>query len=171
MNCITSSARVLRRIIDIKHQITAIYLLITRQLLVLLLNINEQIHTSLPARRPYPIPKNRKIEILDEEWARTNTRFNKEDLKKLFLYLPIPGSFRTEHNGCVIDGESVLLLSMVHIAQGIPIHQLPDKFSGDPREFGFFFREFCDHIYSTFFHRISGDSLMFYANRIDSYRR
>ena len=46
---------------------------------------------------------------------------------------------------------------------------MPGKFGGNPKEFGSFFLLFIDHVYSIFYHHISGDSMRIYMDRIDMY--
>lgn len=115
----------------------------------------------------YKIHKNRIIEDLDEEWARTNTRFAKNELQLLLLHLHIPEYFIQEHREThKLLGEIVLLISLVYMAHGTPFYNLVDLFGGNPREFGIYFNIFSSHLYDVFFHRISGDSLSLYTGRI-----
>ena len=118
---------------------------------------------------PFPPPTNRRNSDITDEWARTNTRFTKDELRLLLLHLRIPIKFRTKF-GHVLSGETVLLISLVYMAHATPFYLLSEKFAGNPREFGSFFKLFCDHLYTTFYHRISGDSLRSYVHRIDDYR-
>ena len=50
-------------------------------------------------------------------------------------------------------------------------YYLNDKFGGNPRKFGCFFKEFVKHIYITFYHCISGDSLNLHVSRVEEYRQ
>ena len=47
------------------------------------------IHVS-PPLCPFSVIKNRFIDDLDKEWARTNTQFTKEELRKIYTHLRIP---------------------------------------------------------------------------------
>ena len=118
---------------------------------------------------PFPPPTNRRINNITNEWARTNTRFTKDELRQLILHLRIPLNFRLERRH-ILAGETVLLISLVYMAHATPFYLLDIKIGGNPREFGNFFKLFCDHLYTTFYHRISGDSLRSYVHRIDDYR-
>ena len=53
--------------------------------------------------------KNRHIDDLDNEWARTNTRFNKSELRILLLHLRVPKDFKTK-NIYTLSGETLFLI-------------------------------------------------------------
>ena len=61
-------------------------------------------------------------------------------------------------------------MSVLYIAQGIPIYYLGSYSGGNPREFGDYFQKFCAYMYNTFYHSISRDSLQLYTSCIEMYR-
>ena len=131
--------------------------------------MNDIIYVDNSLLEPFPPPINRRINDITDEWARTNTRFTKDELRQLILHLRIPLQFRLMLD-YVLAGETVLLISLVYMAHATPFYLLDEKFGGNPREFGNFFKLFCDHLYTTFYHRISGDALRSYVHKIDEYR-
>ena len=69
-----------------------------------------------------------------------------------------------------MPGEAVFLIPLTCTALGCPFYQMLDKFGGDTRHLGNFYRLFVLHVYTTFYHWISGDSLRMYVPKIPTYR-
>jgi hypothetical protein len=92
------------------------------------------------------------------------TRFNKQQLQLLFIHLRIPPRF-TVHKTHHFDGEFILLLSLTYLASAENMKSLAYKFGGNHDFWGGAFKEFIDHIYYTFYHKISGDSLRIYSKK------
>ena len=113
--------------------------------------------------RPYSLMEkmNRTIDSLkDDTEAYYLTRFNKEQLHSLFNHFRLP-SFFTVHNTHHFSGEFVLLLSLAYLSSGENLKKLSYKFGGNELAF----KAFIEHVYSLFYHKISGDSLRFYSEK------
>ena len=119
---------------------------------------------------PFPPHKNRTIDELSEDFATINTRFTKSELRLLFQHLRVPQRFKIRQNRHIMPGEAVFLISLTRTSLGCPFYQMSDKFGGDTRHFGNFYRLFVLHVYTTFYHWISGDSLRMYVPKIQTYR-
>ena len=154
---------------QIKILCMRLIMILIQSCLLITNNIHQTIIHVRPNMHPFPALKNRFIDDLDEEWSRTNTRFTKLELRKIYTHLRIPEKFTVLRRGNILHGETVLLISLVYMAHAIPWYQMSEKFGGDPREFGSFFLLFTEHVYTTFYHHISGDSMRIYINRIDKY--
>jgi hypothetical protein len=104
-------------------------------------------------------PMNRTIESLNKNVEAYHlTRFNKEQLQLLFVHLHLPSRF-TVHKTHHFCSEFVLILSLTYLASAENLKSLTYKFGGNHDFWGLVFKEFIEHIYSTFYHKISGDSL------------
>ena len=138
-----------------------------------ILKVNDIIYTPLSDFNipPFPPHKNRTIDELSEDFAILNTRFTKSELRLLYQHLRVPHQFKIRQNRHIMPGEAVFLISLTRTALGCPFYQISDKFGGNTRHFGNFYRLFVLHIYTTFYHRISGDSLRMYVPKIPTYRR
>ena len=110
-------------------------------------------------------PSNRTIEAINKDVdCYYLTRFNKEQLKLLFVHLRIPPRF-TVHKTHHFKGEFILLLSLTYLASAEDMKSLVYKFGGNHDFWGGAFKEFIDHIYYTFYHKISGDSMRNYTKK------
>ena len=139
-------------------------------------DLSEICFTSAENRkiRAFSPPKNCRISDLDDEWAHHCTRFSKEQLLLLKTHLRAPETFEffSDSRHCYsASGETVMLVSLAYIATGFYIYELvPLLFGDDPRPWGRFIDKFYEHIYTTFYHRISGRSLEFFLPRLLLYR-
>ena len=59
----------------------------------------------------------------------------------------------------------MLLLSLAYLSSGENLKTLSYKFGGNHDFWGLAFKAFIEHIYSLFYHKISGDSLRFYSEK------
>jgi hypothetical protein len=69
-------------------------------------------------------PRNRSIEELSEENAKSLTRFNKDQLHQLLLHWRIPGVIVTGSQRYRFSGEEVLIVSLAKLATGDPWKRL-----------------------------------------------
>jgi hypothetical protein len=110
-------------------------------------------------------PLNRTIDAINKDVdCYYLTRFNKEQLKLLFVHLRIPPHF-TVHKTHYFQGEFIFLLSLTYLASAENLKSLAYKFGGNHDFWGGAFKEFIDHVYSTFYHKISGDSMRMYSTQ------
>ena len=121
--------------------------------------LNEVPHSFLPHM-------NRTIDSINKDVdCYYLTRFTKQQLKLLYLHLRIPKKF-TAYNSHHFDGEFVLILSLTYLASAENMKSLTYKFGGNHDFWGIVFKEFIDHLYCTFYHKISGDSMRNYPKKI-----
>lgn len=123
----------------------------------------HQENSNGPARK-------RTNDSLTEYEAYAWTRFLKSELVLLLLHLRLPLGIRTP-NRYVFTGEEVLIFCLTRIALGVDIVELVEsKFGGSSTRWSEAFNWFVDHVYFTFYHRITGDSMRLWINRIDEFR-
>ncbi len=123
----------------------------------------------------YPLeqlpPKNRAIDEISEEFAYTFTRFTKDQLRILFLHLRIPQVIIIP-NHHRFTGEEVLIISLARLATGDPWTRLiPGNFGGNVRRWSAAFRWFIEHIFITFYHKISGSSIEMWIADIFNFKQ
>ena len=93
-------------------------------------------------------PRNRSIDELSDEDARSLTRFNKEQLRLLLLHWRIPEVIITEQR-YRFSGEEMLIVGLTKIATGDPWTRLiPGYFGGDVRRWSKAFKWYINHFCS-----------------------
>ena len=108
-------------------------------------------------------PVNRTIEAINRDVdCYYLTRFNKQQLELLFIHLCLPTRF-TVHKSHYFDSQFILLLSLTYHAFAGNMKSLAYKFSGNHNFWGLAFKEFIQHIYLTFYHKISSDSMRMHS--------
>jgi hypothetical protein len=118
-------------------------------------------------------PRNRLIDDLSEENAYAWTRFRKHQLRLLMAHLQIPNSVvvgpRQRYR---FSGEELLIVCLTRIATGDPWTRLiPSHFGGNARRWSIAFRWFINHIYITFYHKISGRSIEGWIDNIQEFKK
>lgn len=115
--------------------------------------------------RRFPPKANRTIDsIPDDHIAETMTRFNKASLRRLLTFLRVPLQFVNETRRVCYTGEECLLVLLTYIAKGHTFCDLASLvFGGDPRDMSFMVKAIVNHLFFTFYHKISGDSLRFWC--------
>ena len=58
-----------------------------------------------------------------------------------------------------------MILSLTYLASAENLKSLTYKFGGNHDFWGLVFKEFIEHVYSTFYNKITGDSLNFYSEK------
>ena len=65
-----------------------------------------------------------------------------------------------------------MLLYLTDLRKGDPYTRLARyTYGGDPREFTYMTRAFTNHLYETFYHKISGNSMEYWIPYINEFRR
>ena len=88
----------------------------------------------------------------------------------LFIHFRIPDTW------CYLDryrftGEESFLHFMVYLRTGeTKLRLSTNYFGGDPRRFTYSIRLMTEHLYKTFYHKISGDSMRQWVAHTDSFR-
>jgi len=115
--------------------------------------------------------RKRTIESLTELEAYSWTRFTKAELFLLLLHLRLP-LFVTTTNRYRFTGEEILIFCLTRIALGLDFTLLVEsKFGGSATRWSEAFKWFIEHIYFTFYHRITGNSMTLWLDKIDEFRR
>ena len=110
--------------------------------------------------RPYTRCQYRRIDdLLDDNQSETMFGYKiHEELELLKTHWRLPETFRQANNR--FTGEEAMLVFLFHIRSAMPYTQMAEHtFGGDPRVFTHFVRAILTHLYSNFYHKISGDSL------------
>ena len=112
----------------------------------------------------------RTIAELEQNEARVMTGFTKDQLQRLLRCWRVPREFHMEGR-YTFEAEECMLLYLTDIRKGEPYTELAKKtFGGDPREFTYMVRAFTNHLYETFYHRISGNSMAYWIPHINEFR-
>ena len=120
----------------------------------------------------FPALQRMSIDELGINECREMTGFSKSQLEILFRHLRIPERLRDVTSRRVFSGEEAFLHYMVYNRLGITKLQLSlYYFGGDPRRFSYSIRVFGKFLFHTFYHKISGDSMRMWVNRITDFRR
>ena len=88
--------------------------------------------------------------------AELYTRFTRDELHVLFNYLRFPlGKVRVA--GHVFTTEEIFVFSLTFLSKGETFISMKDNFGGDSNAYGYMVYWFIDHVFSTLYHKISGD--------------
>ena len=116
-------------------------------------------------------PKQRRSidDLADDTEAELFTRFRKDELHKLFDHLRFPpGNIRIAKH--VFTSEEIFLFTLTWIARGETFVSMRDDFGGDSNSYGYMVGFFIEHVFETFYHKISGDSMRMWKDDIDEFR-
>lgn len=81
-------------------------------------------------------------------------------LQLLLTHWRVPPTFRYPGNGQVFTGEACLVIFHFHLIQGTAFRAMArHPFGGEPRHFSFVFDLKANHLYFTFYNKITGTSL------------
>jgi hypothetical protein len=101
----------------------------------------------------------RRISDIDRQDCYSWFGLNPFDLRRLFLSWRIPETFTTSSRH-VYSGEECFLIFLFHIIKGTPFTEMArHTFGGDPRCLSKMNDQMIDHLYITFYNKISGTSL------------
>ena len=114
------------------------------------------------ARRPHRFKPHRWRHI--EDISRDNSYrwfgLYRDDLSRLYSAWRIPNEMRAPRSAHLYDGEECFMIYLFHIMQGTAFTTMArDYFGGDPRRMSEMFETMVNHIYFTFYNKISGTSL------------
>lgn len=86
------------------------------------------------------------------------TGLSHRDLRALMIHMRIPD--RLVVNCCGFTGEECLIIFLYKICHGHTYtHMAKHVFGGDPRRLSGMIRAMTDHLYTSFYHKISGNSM------------
>ena len=104
--------------------------------------------------------QNRRLEELDDATANNLTGLNVHQLQELYTHWRLEPEMRTEGRRTVFTGEELLIIYLYFLKHGHTfLHMAAWVFGGDPREYTYAMRCIVNHLYKTFYHKISGDSM------------
>jgi hypothetical protein len=121
--------------------------------------------------RPNPPAQRRRInDISDNNESETLFGFKISELIRLKLHWRLPVEFTM--SGRIFTGEEAMLVYLHYIRTGTPFTRMSQStFGGDPRTFTMYVRAITDHLYSNFYHKMSGDSMRQWAPLVPEFRR
>jgi hypothetical protein len=116
--------------------------------------------------------KNRSINEVSVSNCYLWTCFTRQQLYILLLHLRIPAVVRPPVSGGrrSFSGEEVLIISMTKISLGLSFITMESFFGGNPREYSSVFHWFVNHIFCSFYNKISGSSLELWVDQFDEFR-
>ena len=125
------------------------------------------------AGRRFPDLQRRNVNDLSQNEAREMTRFSLNQLHALLLHLHDHEQVCDDIFERSFIGEEALLHFLVYDRLGVTKFQLSlyYYFGGDLRRFSYSIRAIGCHFYTTFYHKISGDSLRQWMPHIDYFRQ
>ena len=110
------------------------------------------------------------IEDLSDVDARGMTGLSKEQLRRLYRQLRIPEQIRYERRD-IFGGEECFLHYLVFNRIGETKSRMSRNYFGsDPRRFTYSIRIMTRHIYQSFYHKISGDSMRMWMPEVKNFR-
>ena len=81
-------------------------------------------------------------------------------LRMLYLHWRIPETFQAPRSRHQFGGEECFLVFLYHLMEGMPFTMMArHQFGGDPRYLSLMFEVMINHLYITFYNKISGTSL------------
>ena len=119
----------------------------------------------------YPSVQRRTLDEIGHNEAREMTGFSKNQLITLVKHLRTPLSIRDTESRRVFGGTEALLHYLVYNRLGVTKLQMSlFYFGGDPRRFSYSIRAIGKYLFTTFYHKISGNSMQQWVNKIDDFR-
>ena len=119
----------------------------------------------------FPRLQRRCIDDLTIVECRDITGPSHEQLKLLLRHLRVPYRLCDKRSRRVFTGEEAFLHYIAYDRLGITKLQLSTfYFGGDPRRLTYSIRVFGRYLYTTFYHKIAGDSMRMWIRRIHEFR-
>jgi len=125
---------------------------------------------SPPNQLSFPPKRNQRINELSEADANELTGFSKQQLRRLLRQLRMSQIMHTPTRER-FHGEEVLIMFLYHLKHGHTyLHMSRRVFGDDPRRYSGLMRAAVDHLYDTFYHKISGDLMRMWLPNIQDFR-
>ena len=136
---------------------------------LLYLDIEDRLYFVHRIRR-FTTHQNRTIDdITDDNVSFDLFGFRIQELRDLLVHWRIPIVMRMGERH--FTGEESMLIFLHYIRTGTPFTRMASHtFGGDPRRFSYYVRAMADHLYNTFYHKISGDSMRQWLPFISDFR-
>ena len=134
------------------------------------LDIEDRIYY-VHQRRQFNQHQNRRIDgLADNNSSEELFGFKIHELELLLTHWRIPQRMRMANH--VFSGEEAMLIFLCYIRTATPFTRLAQTtFGGDPRKYTYHVRSISDHLYSHFYHKISGDSMQQWVPFVADFRR
>ena len=111
-------------------------------------------------RHRFQPEKNRTMEEINRRDCYTWFGISPDALRMLHLHWRIPERLQSPRSRHRFDGEACFLICLFHMVKGTTwIDMSQQYFGGNPRYFSWMHDAMIDHLYNTFYHKISGGSL------------
>ena len=116
--------------------------------------------------------KNRTIDSFSDTEAKSNTRFTKGELHRLnaLLFSTQPTSFFVWHT-YRFTYEEMLLIALDYMANGTKYQKMKQTYGGDWTTYGYPINFFARYLYQKYYHRLTGQSINYWAPNADTFRR
>lgn len=111
--------------------------------------------------------RNVSIDELSESDAKTITGHSRANLRKLYIHWRVPQSFVLKYR---FSGEQAMLYYLYYTATGFTKLEMTRTFGGDPQKFTYAIRAFSNHLFNTFYHKVSDDSMRAWLPYINGMR-
>uniref|UniRef100_A0A7S2PXA2 DDE Tnp4 domain-containing protein n=1 Tax=Skeletonema marinoi TaxID=267567 RepID=A0A7S2PXA2_9STRA len=113
------------------------------------------------SRRPHRFPDEcyRTIESISSHQCYSWFGVDQHQLQALYRHWRIPQHFRARSSRHRFEGEACFIIFMYHMIKGSPFTEMSLIFGGDPRKMSPMFEAMVNHMYETFYHKISGTSM------------
>ena len=109
------------------------------------------------------------IVLLGNSEAKELTGLSTSQLQRLFNHLRIPDHLTSEGRYSFTGEESFLHYIVYNRLGESKLKMSQNYFGGDSRRFTYSIRLITNHIYNTFYHKISGDSMAIWIPRISAF--
>jgi len=123
-----------------------------------LVGIHRDQWEAMVAREVDTPPRNQSLDEISDGDAFRLTRFRKPQLQLLFHHWRIPDKIVTEHRYC-FTGEEMLVVCLSKIATGLSWTQSHG------------FKWFINHLFVTFYHKISGRSIELWLGDMENFKQ
>ena len=136
---------------------------------MLYMDIEDRIYY-VQVERPLPESKLRNIsDLTDDNQSNLHFGFKITELQLLRIHWRLPHVFNED--GRRFSGEEAMLVFIFHIRSGMTFVQMAEHvFGGDPRHFMYYVRALQNHLYTTFYHKLFGDSMRQWIPYVNEFR-
>eukprot|EP00984_Skeletonema_dohrnii_P000484 scaffold165_cov106-Skeletonema_dohrnii-CCMP3373.AAC.9 len=113
------------------------------------------------ARRPHRFreEQHRTIDSLSSHDCYSWFGVQPDQLRKMYTHWRIPQQFTARTSRHRFEGEACFIIFLYHMIKGSPFTEMSIIFGGDPRKMSPMFEAMVNHLYETFYNKISGTSL------------
>ena len=119
----------------------------------------EDLTIYIRRRNRFHTKRFRRINEIDRDTCYNWFGLATHEFEQLFTHMRVPESF-TASSRHVYNGEECFIILLHHMIRGLPFTEMArNTFGGDPRDFSKMCDLMIEHLYFTFYNKISGTSL------------